>query len=38
MWIRGKDEMYINNAFSKGYITEEEKDSILATPKALLEG
>lgn len=35
MWIMGKDESYVENAFSKGYITEEEKEAILATPKAV---
>lgn len=29
MWKMGKDEAYINNAFDKGYITEEERQSIL---------
>lgn len=33
-WIMGKDETYVNNAFLKGYITEEEKQIILATPQA----
>ncbi|MBP1926835.1 hypothetical protein J2Z76_002705 [Sedimentibacter acidaminivorans] len=33
MWIMGKNEIYVNNAFSKGYINEEEKQTILATPK-----
>ncbi|MDQ0414578.1 hypothetical protein J2S25_002787 [Mesobacillus stamsii] len=33
MWIMGKDEIYVNNAAVKGYITEEEKITILATPK-----
>lgn len=33
MWIMGKDEAYVNNALSKGYITEIERDAILATPK-----
>ncbi len=33
MWIMGKDEAYVNNAFAKGYITVEEKDTILATPQ-----
>lgn len=31
----GKDETYIENAFSKGYITEAEKETILATPQAV---
>lgn len=35
MWIMGKDEAYVNNAYSKGYITEQERDTILATPKAV---
>lgn len=33
MWVMGKDEFYVNNAFTKGYITEEEKQMILATPQ-----
>lgn len=33
MWIMGKNETYVNNAFEKGYITEEEKQMILATPQ-----
>lgn len=33
MWIMGKDEAYANSAFEKGYITETEKQTILATPK-----
>lgn len=33
MWIMGKDEVYVNNAYDKGYITESEKQTILATPK-----
>lgn len=33
MWIMGKDETYVNNALSKGYITSEERDTSLATPK-----
>lgn len=33
MWIMGKDETYISNAATKGYITEEEKIMILATPQ-----
>ena len=33
MWFMGKDEAYVNNAFSKGYITEDEKITILATPQ-----
>lgn len=32
-WIMGKDEVYVNNALEKGYITETEKQTILATPK-----
>lgn len=32
-WLLGKDETYVNNAFSKNYITEEEKGTILSTPK-----
>lgn len=33
MWVMGKDETYVKNALVKGYITEEECDIILATPK-----
>ncbi len=33
MWIMGKDEAYVNNAFQKEYITEDEKLSILVTPQ-----
>jgi hypothetical protein len=33
MWKMGKDETYVNNAFAKDYITEEEKQMILATPQ-----
>lgn len=33
-WVMGKDETYVNNAFDKNYITETEKQTILATPKA----
>lgn len=32
-WIMGKDEAYVKNALEKGYITEAEKQTILATPK-----
>lgn len=32
-WIMGKDEAYVNNALEKEYITETEKQTILATPK-----
>lgn len=32
-WILGKDEVYVNNAFLKGYITEDEKATILSTPQ-----
>lgn len=28
----GKDETYINTALSKGYITQDEANTILATP------
>ena len=35
MWVMGKDEAYVNNAYSKGYITADEKEAILATPKAV---
>lgn len=31
MWVMGKDESYVNNAFTKGYITDDEKNTILAT-------
>ena len=33
MWIMGKDEVYVNNALRLGYITEDERDMILATPQ-----
>ncbi len=33
MWIMGKDEAYVNKALSKGYISEPEKNMILATPQ-----
>lgn len=33
MWMMGKDETYVNNALRLGYITEDEKDAILATPQ-----
>lgn len=33
MWIMGKDEAYVNTAYNKGYIKEEERDMILATPQ-----
>ena len=33
MWIMGKDEIYVTNAFSKGYITDYEKGLILVTPQ-----
>ncbi|AJG61543.1 MULTISPECIES: hypothetical protein [Bacillus] len=36
MWIMGKDEIYLNNAFAKNYITQEEKEMILATPQLIL--
>lgn len=29
----GKDLTYVETAFSKGYITQEEKEAILATPQ-----
>jgi hypothetical protein len=35
MWVMGKDETYVRNAQAKGYITAEEVDAILATPKAV---
>ena len=31
IWIMRKDEAYVNNAFQKSYITEDEKQTILAT-------
>lgn len=34
-WIMGKDESYVNNAVAKGYITQDEANTILATPKAV---
>lgn len=34
MWVMGKDEAYVENAFQKSYITAEEKQMILATPQA----
>lgn len=33
MWIMGKDETYVRNAYSKEYITEDEMKAILATPQ-----
>lgn len=33
MWIMGKDEVYVANALRLGYITENERDMILATPQ-----
>ena len=33
MWIMGKDEVYVNNALRLGYITEDEREMILATPQ-----
>jgi hypothetical protein len=33
MWVMGKDEIYVNNALRLGYITEGEKEIILATPQ-----
>ncbi|MFC3883745.1 hypothetical protein ACFOU2_09630 [Bacillus songklensis] len=35
MWIMGKDQTYVNNAYNLGYITTDEKDAILATPQAI---
>jgi hypothetical protein len=35
MWVMGKDQTYVENAYSKGYITEDEKNTILATPQAV---
>ena len=32
-WLLGKDSIYVENAYLKTYITEEEKQTILATPK-----
>ena len=32
-WIMGKDETYVSTAFTKVYITEDEKATILATPQ-----
>lgn len=34
-WIMGKDEAYVNNAVTKGYITQDESNVILATQKAV---
>ena len=34
-WIMGKDETYVRNAETKGYITAEEAETILATPQAV---
>lgn len=34
MWIMGKDEAYVDNAYKKDYITLDEKTMILATPQA----
>lgn len=34
-WILGKDEIYVQNAQTKGYITTEEATTILATPQAV---
>ncbi|WP_170110116.1 hypothetical protein [Peribacillus acanthi] len=34
-WIMGKDETYVQNALAKGYITQEEAVTILATPQAV---
>lgn len=33
MWVMGKDEQYVETAFNKGYITEDERDAIFSTPK-----
>lgn len=33
MWIMGKDEVYVSKALELRYITEEEKQMILATPQ-----
>jgi hypothetical protein len=32
-WKLGKDEIYVNNALEKGYITAEEKELILTVPQ-----
>lgn len=32
-WKLGKDEAYINTALEKGYITNDEKQTILASPQ-----
>lgn len=34
-WVMGKDEAYINAEVAKGYITQDEANTILATPKAV---
>lgn len=34
-WKLGKDETYVQNAVSKGYITSEEQFTIQETPKAV---
>ena len=33
MWVMGKDEDYVNNALRLKYITQDEKEIILATPQ-----
>ena len=35
MWIMGKDEAYVDKAFTKGYITLDEKNAIIATPQVI---
>jgi len=32
-WIMGKSQAYVDSAFAKGYITEEEKVTILSIPQ-----
>ena len=33
MWVMGKDEGYVSSALRLKYITQEEKEIILATPQ-----
>lgn len=34
MWVMGKiDEVYLTAMVAKGYLTQQEKDMIIATPK-----
>ena len=35
MWVMGKDERYVERALKLEYITEKEKQMILATPQQL---